>query len=459
MPAWSPATRRLLLLVGVGLVMGLGLAWLARYVSERGTPPIAPLDKFALVSTSPEDGSDGAAAGSIRLVFDRPADLESVKAHLTITPPTKGAFLTEGNSIRFAPAIPFPKGQEVTVTLEAGVRSQDGSQRLEDGAKWTYQIRPPRAIFLTPSQPPHALMVSADHVGSSPQTVLPGDYGLTDYSVSPGGDQLALVMANDAGGHDVWTLDMGASDPIQRTQCGGDDCLDPVWLPDRTHLAYTRVGREGASEVRVLPLAGGQPVRLLDDPQLQAKDPVWSSDGMQVAFFDLGKKTMRLHSFASGHDFSFHTLNGLVGSWSPDGTRMVASVLDISQDPPVGTLYVINAATGGTISLSLDGLVDAGSPVWSPANDWIAVSARRPGGGLAREIWIVHPDGSDLTPVAVQTGTAFGGPAWNAWGDALLLQGVSLESLEASPDVYVWRPDEDEPQVIVHDAYAPDWLP
>lgn len=459
MLAWSPTARRLLLLVGVGLALGLGLAGLARFVAERGIPQARPPGRFALVSTSPEDGSYGTATGSISFVFNYPADMASVEDHLTITPTAQGFFWAIGNIVRFAPVVPFPRGQQVTVTLEAGVRSRDGSQRLDEGANWTYQIRPPRAIFLTPSQPPHALMVSADHVDGSPQTLFPGDHGLTDFSVSPGGDQLALVMANDAGGHDVWTLDMSGSDPIQRTQCGGDDCVDPVWLPDRTHLAYARVGREGSSVVWVLPLAGGQPVRLLDDPQLQAKDPVWSSDGMQVGFFDLGNKTMRLHSYASGHDFSFHTLNGLVGSWSPDGTRMVASVLDISQAPPVGTLYVINAATGETTSLSLDGLVDAGSPVWSPANDWIAVSARRPGGGLARGIWIVHPDGSDLTPVAAQAGTAFGGPAWNAWGDALLLQGVSLESLEAPPDVYVWRPDENELQVIAQDAYAPDWLP
>jgi Tol biopolymer transport system component len=459
MLAWSPAARRLLLLVGGGLVLGLGLAWLASYIVERGVPQVTPLGSFALVSTSPDDGSNGAATGSIKLVFNRPADLASVIDHLTITPPAQGAFWSEGNIVRFAPAVPFPRGQEVTVALDAGVLSQDGSQRLEDGAEWTFQVRSPRAIFLTPSKPPHILMVSAAQAGRSPQAILPGDQSLTDFSVSPGGEQLALVEANDAGGHDIWTLEESAPDPIQRTQCGGDDCLDPVWLPDRTHVAFTRVGADGSSMVWVLPLAGGEPVRLLDDPQLQAKGPVWSSDGMQVAFFDLGNGTMRLHSFASDHDLSFHTLNGLVGSWSPDGTRMVASVLDISQESPVGTLYVINAATGEATPLPLDGLVDAGSPVWSPGNSWIAVSARRPGGGLARGIWIVHPDGSDLTPAADQTGIAFGGPAWNAWGDELLFQGASLESLDSSPDVYVWRSGEDTLQVIAQDAYAPDWLP
>lgn len=459
MLAWSPAVRRLLLLVGVGLVLGLGLAWLARFVSGQGTSQVTPPGRFALVSTSPDDGSAGAATGSVQLVFSLAPDLTSVKDHLTITPPVEGEFGSEGTVVRFTPASPFPKGGKVTIALEAGVLSQDGSQQLEGGVEWTFRIRSPKAIFLTPSQPPHALMVSEAQAGSTPQAILPGGQSLTDFGVSPGGDQLALVEANDAGGHDVWTLDVGGPDPIQRTQCGGDDCLDPVWLPDRTHLAFTRVGSDGSSAVWVLPLAGGEPSRLLDDPQLQAKDPVWSPDGTQVAFFDLGDGTMRLHSFASGHDLRFHTLNGLVGSWSPDGASMVASVLDISQDPPVGTLYVINAATGEAAPLPLGGLVDAGSPVWSPGSDWIAVSARRPGSGLARGIWVVHPDGSGLTPAADQAGTAFGGPAWDAWGNSLLLQGASLESLDAPPDVYVWRPGEGALQVIARNAYAPDWLP
>ncbi len=208
-----------------------------------------------------------------------------------------------------------------------------------------------------------------------------------------------------------------------------------------------------------MPLEGGEPSRLLDDPQLQASDPVWSPAGNQVAFTDLGEGTMRLHNFSSGHDLSFHTLNGLVGRWSPDGSRMVASVLDISQEPPVGVLYVIDTANGVTFPLPLDDLVDAGSPIWSPAGDWIAFGARHPGAGLARGIWIVRPDGTQLTAVADQAGTAFGGPAWNASGNALLFQGASLESLDAPPDVYVWRAGEGSAQIVARDAFAPAWLP
>ncbi len=458
MNPFSPAHRRLLVWAAVGLGSGLALAWLAStLLHQRGAQ--AGAEGFALVSVLPPDGGSGASTGSIDMVFNRPPDLESVRQHWALSPPVQGTFQSDAGRVQFSPEITLPIGQRVTASLESGVASADGSMRTVAGTTWTFEIRSPRAAFLSPSRPPHRLLMASPQPGGAPQTMLPADQEVTEFSVSPGGDQLALVRPNAVGGRDVWTLDLNRAEIVQRTQCGGDDCVDPAWLPDRGHLAYTQVGVDGSSTVWVLPLDGGAADRLLDDAQLQAKSPVWSQDGERVAFADLGEGTIRLHDFATGHDLSLHTLNGLVGSWSPDGTRLVASVLDISQEPPVGTLYVIEAATGEAVPLALDNLEDAGSPVWSPVDDWIAVSARRPGAGLARGIWIVHPDGSDATPVADQPDRAFGGPVWDASGVALLFQGVSVESLDAAPDVYLWHVGDQLPQAIAQDAFAPAWLP
>lgn len=444
---------------GVGVALGLGLAWLAGTLSGSLRIQASSTGDFALVSSSPKDGAEGSATASIDLVFSQPADLGSVQTHWNLSPPVSGVFQSAGDMIRFVPDSPFTIGQTVTVTLSAGVASVDGSQQLDGGTSWTFVIRAPRAAFLSPTAPPRSVMISEPAQGGSPVSLLSDDRDVVAFAVSPGGDRLALVMGNDAQGQDVWTVDGDGAQLTRRTDCGADVCGDPVWLPDRTHLAYTRQGAGGSSVVWILPLDGGGPSRLLDDPQLEAKQPVWSPDGRRVAFTDLGDGTMRLVDFASGHDLRFHTLNGLVGSWSPDGARIVANVLDISQEPPQGTLYVIDAADGAASQLVAPGLVDFGEPAWSPDGRWIAVSARHEAGGPDRGLWLLDPEGQDMMPVADQPGMAYGGAAWDPWGEAIIFQGVALQPLDSTPSVFVWRPGQASPDAWAADAFAPAWIP
>ncbi len=233
MPATPPVNHRLLVWMAAGLALGLCLAWLARVLAETRAPTAGGPDRFAVLSVSPQDGAVSASTTSIELVFSLPADLGSVRDHLTLAPAVKGTFQSAGNAIRFVPEKPFPIGQPVMMALTAGVTSEDGSQLLEAGTTWTFEIRQPKAIYLSPSTPPHRLMMSEAQPESSPQDTAPGTRDVTEFSVSPGGDQLAVVMANAAGGGDVWSLDPDGFDLVQRTACGVDTCADPVWLPDR----------------------------------------------------------------------------------------------------------------------------------------------------------------------------------------------------------------------------------
>jgi dipeptidyl aminopeptidase/acylaminoacyl peptidase len=444
--------RRLMVWIAAGLLLGLGLAWAASLAANRRP-------QLDLVSTRPSDGEAAAATTAIEMMFSQPVDLSSLEAHWGLTPRLEGVFQLAGNVVRFVPDAPFDVGQQVHVALAGGVEAAAGGTQLEGSAAWAFHVRQPRVAFLGPSQPPHQLQsISPDSAGQATGLTPPGE-AVSDFSIGPGGAQVALVRPNNEGGTDIWTLDLESGGTTQRTSCGSENCGHPAWLPDRQHLAYTRASVDGTSSVWVLPLGEGEAAPFLGDGSLQARDPVWSADGEQVAFADLGAGTLRLHSFATGHDLNFHTLNGLVGSWSPDGAKMVANVLDISQEPPVGTLYVIDARSGDTTPLPLGELVDAGSPTWSPDGDWIAVSARRRGAGLVRGIWIIHPDGSGLTPVADQAGMTFGGPAWSAWGDALLFQGASLESLDSPPGVYIWQGGGSALRELAEDAFAPAWLP
>jgi Tol biopolymer transport system component len=454
----SPFDLRLVRWIAAGLVLGLAIAGLIRVLVTLGGAG-APRTSLFVVAEFPAPDASAPGTGRIEVDFSQPARLSSVVDHWSLRPDTPGTFRSDGDRIVFTPNEPFQVGETVRVMIGAGVMSDDGAFQTQAGLDWSFTIRQPQVVFLAPSQAPHGLWQVAPGDSSARQSLLPAGEDISGFSVAPGGDSLALVIGNSAGGHDLWTLNLNTGERVRRASCGQDDCLNPIWLPDRNHLAYTRVAPVGTSTVWVLPLSGGEPTRLLGDSDLQAEDPVWSPDGGKVAFDDLTAQAMRIHDFEYGHDLSFHTLNGLVGSWSPDGTHIVANVLDISQDPPLGKLYVIDAGSGDASPIIVQGLIDFGDPVWSPTGDWIAVSARRPASGLDRGIWLVRPDGSDLTRVADDPGTILGGPVWDPWGESLLFQGVPSDSLDAAPDVFIWKAGDGEAKKLAQDAFSPAWLP
>jgi dipeptidyl aminopeptidase/acylaminoacyl peptidase len=77
-------------------------------------------------------------------------------------------------------------------------------------------------------------------------------------------------------------------------------------------------------------------------------------------------------------------------SFSPDG-KTLAFVCDMSGVPQVWT----TSSQGGwpTLVTTLDDPVTAVE--WSPASDWLALSVA-PGGGMNTQIYLVHPDGTEL---------------------------------------------------------------
>jgi dipeptidyl aminopeptidase/acylaminoacyl peptidase len=77
-------------------------------------------------------------------------------------------------------------------------------------------------------------------------------------------------------------------------------------------------------------------------------------------------------------------------SFSPDG-KWLSVISNVSGTPQ---LYVIPAA-GGWPRMVTNGDDPVVAAEWSPANDWIALTIA-PGGGLNTQVYVVHPDGTNL---------------------------------------------------------------
>jgi Tol biopolymer transport system component len=183
-------------------------------------------------------------------------------------------------------------------------------------------------------------------------------------------------------------------------------------------------------------------------------DPAWSPDGTKIAFasaregsFDIyvmnadGTGTKRLTSSDA---------NDQGPTWSPDGSRIA-----FARSSDGGHVWVMNADGTDVHRLTDDHLTAEGEPAWSPDGGWIAYTHRASGQDV-REIWVVHPDGSDRRSVTKLKARSYA-PAWAPDSKRLAF---SADSDGVRYDIYTIGIDGKDlrrPVRSLEDSFEPAW--
>ncbi len=117
-----------------------------------------------------------------------------------------------------------------------------------------------------------------------------------------------------------------------------------------------------------------------------------------------------------------YDLNLNIGAWSPDSRHIVFSA-NSGRNPPLYKLYIANILTDEIIPVSLSNGLNPLSPSWSPdgqniafrGNYWIP---QNDGGylGSPGDIYLVHPDGSNLVQITNDSSFDKDSPQWSPDG-------------------------------------------
>jgi dipeptidyl aminopeptidase/acylaminoacyl peptidase len=164
---------------------------------------------------------------------------------------------------------------------------------------------------------------------------------------------------------------------------------DPAWYPDGRRLLFgspLKIGMADGSSLEVFGRSRGQ-------PPLQGGDWAVSPDGARIAF-NHNEAIAVMNSDGSGfRDLFFVGCCASRPDWSPDGTRLVFSMIRLSVDRSYDVwVKDVDRATP-PVRLFRTDEVDESAPVWSPDGGSIAYSAKRTGDSVSR-IEVAAADGS-----------------------------------------------------------------
>jgi len=258
--------------------------------------------------------------------------------------------------------------------------------------------------------------------------------------------RIAFTMRTETGDFDIYTMQPDGTGVVQVTTDPGRD-FNPRWSPDGTRIAFSS-NRDGDFDIWVANADGSNPVQVVDtDGGVGEFVPTWTSDGLQIVFqrffptqsaeiwianSDGSGAEMKLADgfvpgtsaqgrkvvYTARSDNSLHVLNLEDGStrkvtsatgldaepnWSPTGNDLVFSRA-VTPDAFFDT-YVMHANGKQPIQLTnTASALQEGSPVWSPDGSRIAVAICDFTSGVQGNCSIatMRPDGTDLTPIAIQ---------------------------------------------------------
>ncbi len=232
-----------------------------------------------------------------------------------------------------------------------------------------------------------------------------------DGAWSPDGGRIAFLSTRD-GRFDLYLMDV-SSGHVRRLTNGAGFNEVPRWSPDEAWISFNSSrdgvkGPVGVAEAHrdvYLMRPDGTDLRRLTTLNGYNGDATWSPDGSRLAFvsdrggaYNLytmapdGRDQRRLTQHDSGRGFAVYP------SWSPDGSELVFDASNPLGDSARASIYTMPARGGEAtrITRGYDFRAD-----WSPDGAWIAFLGLRRGHS---QLFVVRPDGSDLTQLTTDAG-------------------------------------------------------
>jgi Tol biopolymer transport system component len=342
-----------------------------------------------------------------------------------------------------------------------------GSCNTADGGLDPALLNPrePALVYLSIEGDNYVLAVHDFEHGT--ETIYSTEVTIFEFAPSDDGSFIVLAVGNVHDGIDLLRIDREGSRAILLVDCGPDRCSSPALSPSGKRIAFSRevansntVSGYDPPRLWTADSTTGDSSELIHDTHLLLGGPSWSPDGRWIAFYDSALDDIRILDLETGAEQFLPSGYGFVGSWSPDGNRIVFPVLIPVDDQFLTSLQVANLITR-ELEVIIDeenGWEEVGMPSWSPTGEWILIGVQTGEFGVGRQLWRLRPDGSEAQPFLLNPNFVHGGYQWDPTGARIVFQRFPIDDPGGEPEVILWDIDGRE-KLVAKNAWLPAWLP
>jgi Tol biopolymer transport system component len=464
------------LIIGAGILIGITLILMVA---------MPRVDFF-----SPAPGSANVSSLSrISIRFNRPMAPLSVESRMRIDPEQSGKYYWDGQTLFFEPDEPWPSGSSVEVTLPGGSKGLNGLPMIGE-RRWRFDVGLPSLVYLWPGEGKSDVFRWPLDAADEPIQLTESETGVLDYSISLDGTLLIYVADRLSGGTEVHALDLIAMDDRLLFSCDPElPCSAPAISPDGEWVAFERVAYQMGAADRLVASgtsiwitatsSDGEPI-LVSPPDHSAVNPEWSPTGWLIYYDDHLRALALLNPVESQDPAPFNYIPtglGILGSWSPDGTRLVypdiifpdQETVDQNasgEDNPLyySHIYMVDVTDGRTADISPGGdwMVEDASPSVSPDGRWVAftrkfLDAER--WSLGRQVWLMNSERTELRVLTDEPGATFSSLSWSPDSRRLAFMRKPIADLAQPAEIGWVDVTTGELLMIVQGGFLPGWLP
>jgi Tol biopolymer transport system component len=417
-----------------------------------------------IVQVSPGNGAENVSTqAALRVTFGQ----EMVKGQpaFTVSPPVTGTVSWEGRTLVFVPGVPLLPDTEYTVTLAAGLASQQGREVLSP-LRWQFRTGRPRILYVgwDEQHSGNRLYIIAPE-GGPPTQLTPEEHNVLDYAVAPDGQRIVYTVLRDEGGSDFWLIAPDGSNGRQLLACPGAACSQPVWSPDGQRIIYERRNipapgsPAGTPRLWWLSPVSGETVAVFQDSQWLGLGARFSPDGRWISYVSPLNQEVQAYHLASGRTVLIPSKTGEPAAWSPDGDALLVTEIQFQGERFSVYIFSTDLESTELTNLSGDLEVNDGLPVWSPDGAWIVFGRKIPRAPMGTQLWLMRPDGSDTIALTNNADIHYGQPAWSPNSGTLAFQYYILAEPGAEPGIGLVDIESGELREIAAPGVQPSWLP
>lgn len=290
--------------------------------------------------------------------------------------------------------------------------------------------------------------------------------GITHFSISPDGSQVAYSAVNEDDTIGIWIMNVDGTKQKKLWSCPDALCIRPVWAGDGRRLIVERRALSGsgdhpsAPQLWWLDAQTGESLLVFADDTQTGYGARLSPDDQWLSYIVPEAQEIQIAHLQTGESITAPSQTGEPAVWYPDGQALLISDIWFQHEAFSQHFFNIDLNSAALTNISGEDVETNDSlPVFSPDGEWVAFGRKKPRAPMGKQLWLMRPDGSDSRSLTEDSDMHHNNPSWSPDGNQIVVQGFLQTEPNSSPGLWLVDVESGDLEELASPGIQPVWLP